>query len=95
MTVRKLILKLFLKLHRNYNSFDIKLLKEDLDKNLKSNNTVNFSDFQNTFTTVLDKHAPIKKKILRFNNNLFMSKALKKAITHRSKLKNHLQQKKD
>ena len=68
--------------------FDIKLSKEDLDKNLKSNNTVNFSDFQNTFTTVLHKHAPIKKKILTFNNSPFMFKALTKAIMHRSKLKN-------
>ena len=76
------------KLYRDYNSFDIKLLTEDLDKNLKSNNTVNFSDFQNTLTTILHKRAPIKKKILRFNNNPFMSKAVRKAIMHRSKLKN-------
>ena len=75
-------------LYRDYNSFDIKLLKEDLDKNPKSNNTDNLSDFQNTFTTVLHKHAPIKKKILKFNNNPDMSKALRKAIMHRSKLKN-------
>ena len=34
------------------------------------------------------KHASIKKKILRFNNNPFMSKALRKAIMHKSKLKN-------
>ena len=74
------------KLYRNYNSFVIKLFKEDLDNNLKSNNTLNFCDFQNTFTT-FHKHAPIKKKILRFNNNPFMSKALRKAIMHRSKLK--------
>ena len=50
------------KLYRDYNLFDIKLFKEDLDKNLKSNTTANFSDFQNTFTTVLHKHALIKKK---------------------------------
>ena len=37
---------------------------KDLDKNLKSNNTVNFSDFQNTFSTVLHKHAPVMKKPL-------------------------------
>ena len=73
---------------RIYNSFDIKLFDKDLDKNLKSNHIVIFSDFQNTFTTVLHKHAPIKKKILRFNNNPFMSKALRKAIMHKSKLKN-------
>ena len=29
-----------------------------------------------------------KKKILRFNDNSFMTKALRKAIMHRSKLKN-------
>ena len=31
---------------------------------------------------------PLRKKILRFNNSPFMSKALRKAIMHRSKLKN-------
>ena len=76
------------KLYRDYNWFDVKLFKEDLDKNLKSNNTVDFSDFQNTFITALHKHAPIKKKILRFNNSPFMSEALRKAIMHSSKLKN-------
>ena len=50
------------KLYRDCNSFGIKLFKEDLDKNLKSNNTVNFSDFQDTFTVVLHKHAPLRKK---------------------------------
>ena len=70
------------KLYRDCNSFDMKLFKEDLDKNLKSNTTVNFFDFQNTFTTVLHKHTPIKKKILRFNNNPFKSKALREAIMH-------------
>ena len=75
------------KLYLDYNSFDIKLFKKDFDKNLKSNNTVNFSDFQNTFTTVLHKHAPIKKKIPIFNSSPFMSKTLRKAIMHRSKLK--------
>ena len=76
------------KLYRDYNSFDVKLFKEDLDKNLKSNNAVSFSDFQNTFVTVFLKHAPIKKNILRFNNSPFMPTALRKAIMHRSKLQN-------
>ena len=73
------------KFYRNYNSLDVKLFKAKFDQNLKSNNRVNFSDFQNALTTVLHKHAPIKKKILRFNNSLFMSKALRKAVMHRSK----------
>ena len=33
------------KLYRDFLSFDIKLFKENLDKNLKSNDTINFSDF--------------------------------------------------
>ena len=72
----------------HYNSFDIKLFEADLDKNLKSNNTIIFSNFQNTFIRVLHKHGPSKKKILRFNGSSFISKALKKVIMHRSKLKN-------
>ena len=76
------------KFYRNYNSLDVKLFKAKFDQNLKSNNRVNFSHFQNALTTVLHKHAPIKKKILRFNNSLFMSKALRKAVMHRSKFKN-------
>ena len=51
-------------------------VKEDLNKNPQRNNAIIFFDFQNTFTTVLHKHAPIKKKIIRFNNNIFMYKAL-------------------
>ena len=77
-----------IKLYRNYNSFDVKLFKADLDKNLKSKNTVNFSDFQNTFIRVLHKHAPTKKKIPRFNSSSFIAKVLRNAIMHRSNLKN-------
>ena len=72
---------------------DVKLFKEDLDKNLTSNNAVNFSDFQDAFITVLHKHVPMKKKIFRFNNSPFISKVLRKAIMHRSKLRKHLLQK--
>ena len=36
----------------------------------------------------LNKHAPLKKKVLRHNNNAFMTKELRKEIMLRSKLKN-------
>ena len=49
------------KFNWHYNSFDVKLFKVDLDKNFKSNNTVNLSDFQNAFITVPREHASIKK----------------------------------
>ena len=48
------------KVYRNYNSFNVKFLKADLDENLTSNNAANCTAFQNTFITVL--HVPIKKK---------------------------------
>ena len=45
--------------------------------------------FTNIFRMVLDKHAPIKKKIVRYNEAPFMTKKLSKAIMNRSKLKNN------
>ena len=39
---------------------------------------------------LLNKYAPIKQKIMGFNNNSFLSKAFRKAIIHRSKLKKYL-----
>ena len=42
----------------------------------------------NAHAQVLNAHVPVKKKIQRFNNNPFMTKQLRKAIMHRSRLKN-------
>ena len=44
--------------------------------------------FTNIFRMALDKHVPIKKKIVRGNEAPFMTKELSKAIMSRSKLKN-------
>ena len=76
-----------MKLCRYYSSFQMEMFKADLDLNLKCTTGFEYSDFQSTFTRVFLNHAPIKKKILRFNNSLFMTKTLRKAIIHRSKLK--------
>ena len=37
---------------------------------------------------VLNRHAPLKKKILRANHSSYMSKTLRKAIMRRSYLEN-------
>ena len=66
------------KLYWDCDSFIIDHFKEDLDNNLKNNSITEYSHFQNVFLEILHKHAPIKKKILRFNNNPFMTKPLKK-----------------
>ena len=40
------------------------------------------------FLTVVDRHAPLKKKLIRGTQAPFMNKELSKAIMHRSKLRN-------
>ena len=50
-------------------------------------------DFHKIFMSVLDNHAPMKKKIVRGNNAPFMTKALFKVIMHRSELKNNFHKK--
>ena len=42
------------------------------------------------FLNELNKHAPLKKKFLRHNNNPFMTKDLRKQIMVRSKLRKSL-----
>ena len=44
--------------------------------------------FKQMFLTVVDKHAPLKKKPIRRTQAPFMNKELSKAIMHRSKLRN-------
>ena len=51
-------------------------------------NNIDYDNFIKTFLTVLDKHAPIKKKYLRANHANFVTKQLRKAIMKRSKLRN-------
>ena len=48
----------------------------------------NYDFFEFVFSSVLDKHAPWKKKFIRGNEKPHMNKALKKAIMKRSKLWN-------
>ena len=44
--------------------------------------------YENIFTSVLDRHAPLKTKILRGNNQQHVTKDLRKQIMKRSRLKN-------
>ena len=69
-------------------SFQMEMFKEDLDQNLKCTTSFEYSDFRSIFNWILQNHAPIKKRILRFNNSPFMTKTLRKPIMHRSKFKN-------
>ena len=57
------------------------------DKLVKPTNH-SYAEFGKVFLKELNKHAPLKKKVLRHNNNAFMTKELRKEIMLRSKLKN-------
>ena len=47
-----------------------------------------FTGFTTLFQSIVDRHAPIKKKIIRGNNKPFMNKELSKAIKNKSRIRN-------
>ena len=55
---------------------------------LKYDNSIDYNNFIKTFLTILDKHAPLKKRYLRAIHANFMTKQLRKAIMKRLKLRN-------
>ena len=57
------------KVYRSYKNFDL----EHFNIALKSEE---YNEFETTFCSVLNKHAPIKVRILRQNNNSFMTENL-------------------
>ena len=77
-----------IKFYRDYKNFDNDLFKVDLENSLRNLTDLTYTSFEKVFLRTLDCHAPIKKKILRANENSFMSKALRKAIMMRSRMKN-------
>ena len=46
-----------------------------------------YSAFSNVFRSVLDRHAPLKRKMIRGNQGPFITKQLSKIIINRSKLR--------
>ena len=50
-----------------------------------------YEGFSDTFKAVVNKHAPLKEKIVRGNNEPFMTKESRKAIMNRSRLKKKYQ----
>ena len=78
---------------RDYKKFEENKSARDLTHELQNIENLSYSQFEKAFVTTLNNHLPLKKKQLRFNHSPFMSKALRKAIMMRSRLKKHAQQK--
>ena len=75
--------------YRNYKTFNANLFKEELNNELLNTdiNNAELVEFTSTVLSVLDKHAPIKRKYIRANNSMLMTKELRAAIMQRSKLR--------
>ena len=55
---------------------------------LCANHTKNYTTFEKGLTDVLDRHAPIKKEVVRSNHEPYMTKVVRKAIMKRTSLEN-------
>ena len=76
------------KLYRDFKNFDCEMFGGKLSYSLQAFQLLDYTRFYNVFLPLLNKYAPIKKKILRENRSSFMAKTLRKAIMLRSQLKN-------
>ena len=73
-------------LYRGYKNFNSESFHEDL-QNISSTTQINTcKQFEDTLLSVLNVHAPLKKKLLRANHSQYVTKALRKAIMRSSKL---------
>ena len=83
--------------YRDYKGFDQEKFETQLKLKLKlklnSQASLSYATFQAVFLETLNKISPVKVKVLRFNNNSFMTKSLRKAIMLRSRLKNNFNKK--
>ena len=70
--------------HKNYYQ---ELFFHDLIVDLQKIRPGDYTSYINTFTSVLNIHAPVKKKVLRGNNKPFVNQKLRNAISTRSRLR--------
>ena len=75
--------------YRNYKTFNANLFKEELNNDLLSIdiNNAELVESTNTVLSILDKHAPKKRKCIRANNFAFLTKELRAVIMQRFKLR--------
>ena len=79
-------------IYRDYNMLDEAKYLHDLDKEMIKD-SINrheeaFAVFSSVFRNVVDRHVPLKQKMVRGNNAHFMTKQLNKADQQRSRRKN-------
>ena len=74
--------------YRDYKKFVQRDFREELISKFENEVVVKYAKFEAIFLQSLDKHAPLKSKVLRANNKPYMTSTLRKAIMRRSALQN-------
>ena len=69
---------------RNFKKFDVENFNQELRGKLSTKLVNNYSSFKSVFIGVFNRHAPIKKKVIKANHATYVTKALRKAIMKRS-----------
>ena len=72
--------------YRSYRMFDNETFQEELKQ--KIGDCTNYTELECGFSEVFDKHAPLKKRVVRANEVPYMTRNLRKAIANRSRLEN-------
>lgn len=75
-------------LYRDYKHFDTEIFKSELRNALANTEVPDYETFELIFLQVLERNAPVKKKIIRANHAPYVTKTLRKAIMKRSNLEN-------
>ena len=73
-------------MYRDYKNFDQDIFSQELCTSLSSETVLDYTSFEKKFVVVLNKHASLKKKVLRPNHAPYVTIALRKAIMKRSQL---------
>ena len=73
--------------YRCYRKLNLEQFQMELKEKLDEISNDSFDIFLEKFKTCLDKFSPLKEKEIRFNNSIFMTKSLRKAIMLTPQLK--------
>ena len=72
--------------HRNFRDFKENNFNRDLQNRLSAQSVEEYAPFEKVFLDVLNKHAPLKEKVVCANHAPYITKTLMKAIIKRSYL---------
>ena len=70
--------------YRNYKKFEVHSFLQDVEQLPEK---ISYTEWEKDFVKTLNKHAPLKTKVIRGNRKSFITKNLRKAIMKRSSLK--------